>query len=179
MRVAASALVDLANARGGQDNITVLLHAPGAARPATFARTAGRAVAFFVFALLILVTVGGAVAVLFAVSTAPPGGTAAPSASASPTPTESHPRRRRTRQRRRQARQPTPRGGAEFPPAITGFSPCDDQNPRRSSSRRANGKPSATATAPISTAPSMTHAMPTVAAVSGLALTWVGHDSVG
>lgn len=87
VRVAASALVDLANARGGQDNVTVLLHAPG--RPATVARVAGRAVAFAVFALLILVTVGGAIAVLFAVSSAPPPATASPSASASPTPTES------------------------------------------------------------------------------------------
>ena len=87
VRVAASALVDLANARGGEDNVTVLLHAPG--RPATVARTAGRAVAFAVFALLILVTVGGAIAVLFAVSSAPPPATASPSAFASPTPTES------------------------------------------------------------------------------------------
>ena len=38
VRVAASALVDLANARGGQDNVTVVVHAPG--RRATVARTA-------------------------------------------------------------------------------------------------------------------------------------------
>ena len=87
VRHAANALVDLANARGGEDNVTVLLHAPG--RRATVAGTAGRAVAFVVFALLILVTVGGAVAVLVAVSSAPPPATASPSASASPTPTES------------------------------------------------------------------------------------------
>ena len=87
VRVVASALVDLANARGGEDNVTVLLHAPG--RPATVARAAGRAVAFAVFALLILVTVGGAIAVLYAVGSAPPPATASPSASASPTPTES------------------------------------------------------------------------------------------
>ncbi len=87
VRVAASALVDLANARGGQDNVTVLLHAPG--RRATVAGTAGRAVAFAVFALLILVTVGGAIAVLFAVSSAPPPVPPQPSVSASPTPTES------------------------------------------------------------------------------------------
>ena len=87
VRVAASALVDLANARGGQDNVTVLLHAPG--RRATVAGTAGRAVAFAVFALLILVTVGGAIAVLFAVSSAPPPATAQPTVSTSPTPTES------------------------------------------------------------------------------------------
>ena len=87
VRVAASALVDLANARGGEDNVTVLLHAPG--RPATVARAAGRAVAFAVFALLLLVTVGGAIAVLYAVGSAPPPATATPSASASPTPTAS------------------------------------------------------------------------------------------
>ena len=96
VRVAASALVDLANARGGQDNVTVLLHSPG--QRATVARTAGRAVAFAVFALLILVTVGGAIAVLFAVgSAAPPSSSARPSAlptpsvseSPSPTPSES------------------------------------------------------------------------------------------
>jgi len=87
VRLAASALVDLANARGGQDNVTVLLHAPS--QRATVAGTAGRAVAFAVFALLILVTVGGAIAVLFAVSSAPPPASAQPSVSASPTPTES------------------------------------------------------------------------------------------
>jgi serine/threonine protein phosphatase PrpC len=97
VRVAASALVDLANARGGEDNVTVLLHAPG--QRTTVAGTAGRAVAFAVFALLILVTVGGAIAVLFAVSSAPPpAGSAQPSpalstpsmsASPSPTPSES------------------------------------------------------------------------------------------
>lgn len=90
VRTAANALVDLANARGGQDNITVLLHAPGEA--ATVGRTAGRVAAFALFALLILVTVGGAIAVLYAAGTAPPSGTASPSASpsptASPTPTE-------------------------------------------------------------------------------------------
>lgn len=85
VRAAASVLVDLANARGGQDNVTVVLHAPG--RRATVARTASRAVAFAVFALLILVTVGGAAAVLFAVGSAPPPPTR--SASASPTPSES------------------------------------------------------------------------------------------
>ena len=87
VRVAASVLVDLANARGGEDNVTVLLHAPG--RPATVARAAGRAVAFAVFALLLLVTVGGAIAVLYAVGSAPPPATATPSASASPAPTAS------------------------------------------------------------------------------------------
>lgn len=86
VRVAASALVDLANARGGQDNITVLLHAPG--RPVTAARVAGRAAAFALFALLILVTVGGAIAVLYAVGTAPPSTSPRPSAVPSPTSTE-------------------------------------------------------------------------------------------
>jgi protein phosphatase len=89
VRAAANTLVDLANARGGQDNITVLLHAPGMARRATVARSAGRVAAFVVFALLILVTVGGAIAVLFAVGSAPPDRSARPSASATPTPTGS------------------------------------------------------------------------------------------
>jgi serine/threonine protein phosphatase PrpC len=87
VRDVASTLVDLANARGGEDNVTVLLHAPG--QRASVAGTAGRALAFVVFALLILVTVGGAVAVLVAVSSAPPPATASPSPSAAPTPTES------------------------------------------------------------------------------------------
>jgi PPM family protein phosphatase len=86
VRVAANALVDLANARGGQDNITVLLHAEG--QPAGVARAARRAAAFVVFALLILVTVGGAIAVLFAASSAVPTASPRPSATASPTPTE-------------------------------------------------------------------------------------------
>jgi len=87
VRIAANALVDLANARGGQDNITVVLHQPG--RPAAIASAAGRGAAFVVFALLILVTVGGAIAVLFAASSVPPATSARPSASASPTPTGS------------------------------------------------------------------------------------------
>lgn len=87
VRAAAGALVDLANARGGQDNITVLIHEPG--RPRTATRTAGRAVAFAVFALLILVTVGGAIAVLFAASTVAPSQTASPSPTVAPTPTAS------------------------------------------------------------------------------------------
>jgi protein phosphatase len=87
VRVAANALVDLANARGGQDNITVVVHQLG--RPATIASAAGRAAAFLVFALLILVTVGGAIAVLFAASSVPPNTTARPSPVATATPTES------------------------------------------------------------------------------------------
>lgn len=87
VRVAANALVDLANSRGGQDNITVVLHQLG--RPATIASAAGRAAAFLVFALLILVTVGGAIAVLFAASSVPPNTSARPSAVATATPTES------------------------------------------------------------------------------------------
>jgi len=85
VRVAASALVDLANARGGQDNVTVVIHAPG--RPAAAASAAGRAVAFAVFVLLILVTVGGAVAVLFAAGSAAPA-TPRPTVSATASPTE-------------------------------------------------------------------------------------------
>ncbi|MDP9280688.1 MAG: protein phosphatase 2C domain-containing protein [Chloroflexota bacterium] len=87
VRVAANALVDLANARGGQDNITVVLHKLG--RPATMASATGRAAAFAVFALLILVTVGGALAVLFAASSVPPATSARPSPSVTATPTAS------------------------------------------------------------------------------------------
>jgi len=88
VRTAANELVDLANSRGGQDNITVLLHAPG--HPATVTSAAGRAAAFLVFVLLILITVGGAVAVLFAASSVPPASSARPSPlTASPTPSES------------------------------------------------------------------------------------------
>ncbi len=83
VRVAANALVDLANARGGEDNVTVVVHGPG--RRATVARTARRAAAFTIFALLILVTVGGAVAVLFAASSVAPTASPVPGASASPT----------------------------------------------------------------------------------------------
>jgi protein phosphatase len=87
VHVAANALVDLANTRGGQDNITVILYQPG--RPATIASAAGRAAAFAVFALLILVTVGGAIAVLFAASSVPPASTARPSPVVTASPTES------------------------------------------------------------------------------------------
>ena len=85
VRDAASALVDLANARGGQDNVTVVIHAPG--RSAPIARTTSRVAAFAVFALLILVTVGGAIAVLFAAGTAVPPSTSAQPSRVTPSPT--------------------------------------------------------------------------------------------
>jgi protein phosphatase len=188
VRVAANALVDLANARGGQDNITVVLHQLG--RPATIASAAGRAAAFLVFALLILVTVGGAIAVLFAASSVPPSTSARPSASATATPTESSspspsPTASPTR---RQARALRPSnsllGSCER--GCRGFSPCDDQGfspamtkANRSRNRRAAGAPIATATAPTKTAPSMSQAPITVACANGFALTGVGHESVG
>jgi protein phosphatase len=86
-QVAADALVDLANARGGQDNVTVVLHAP-ATRRALVPLPGGGAVALALFVLLLLVTVGGTFAVLIASRPATtPIPSAAPTAEPSPTPT--------------------------------------------------------------------------------------------
>jgi protein phosphatase len=95
---AAQRLVELANSRGGEDNVTVIVHAAASfARAATGRR---RAVSLALFVALVLLVVSGALAVLFAVAPAqPPSITASPSASAtaspsplpspSPTPSES------------------------------------------------------------------------------------------
>ena len=66
---AAAALVDLANARGGEDNVTVVLHA--ARERSRIARPSRRALAFGIFVALVLVTVVGAFAVLFSVAPPP------------------------------------------------------------------------------------------------------------
>ncbi len=63
--LAASALVEMANARGGEDNVTVVLYARGSSRVPHPSR---RALAFGVFVALVLVVVIGAFAVLFSLA---------------------------------------------------------------------------------------------------------------
>jgi len=60
---AAVALVEMANARGGEDNVTVVLHA--ARDRARFPRPSRRLLAFGIFVALVLLLVLGAIAVLF------------------------------------------------------------------------------------------------------------------
>jgi serine/threonine protein phosphatase PrpC len=59
---AASALVEMANARGGEDNVTVVLHARERSR---LLRPSRRALAFGIFLALVVLVVVGAFAVLF------------------------------------------------------------------------------------------------------------------
>jgi serine/threonine protein phosphatase PrpC len=66
---AASALVDLANARGGEDNVTVILY--GEIRP-TLLRSAGRAVVNLTLVLLVALVVAGAIAAVLLASGALP-----------------------------------------------------------------------------------------------------------
>jgi serine/threonine protein phosphatase PrpC len=88
---AASTLVDLANARGGEDNVTLVVYAAGP-RSAVASR---RAFGLGIFAALVTFVVLGAVAVLVMLAPYAPGATPVPSASASatagpsPSPTES------------------------------------------------------------------------------------------
>ena len=66
---AASALVDLANARGGEDNVTVILY--GEVRPALL-RSAGRAVVNLTLVLLVALVVAGAIGAVLLASGALP-----------------------------------------------------------------------------------------------------------
>ncbi|HET7701407.1 MAG TPA: protein phosphatase 2C domain-containing protein [Candidatus Limnocylindria bacterium] len=63
---AAVALVDMANARGGEDNVTVVLYA--ARDRSGLPRPSRRALAFGIFVALVIVVVLGAFAVLFSVA---------------------------------------------------------------------------------------------------------------
>jgi len=81
---AAEQLVALANARGGEDNVTVVLYAAGGARPGR------RGLALGLFVALIVFVVAGTLAVLASVAPSAPAPTevpaASPTAGASPTP---------------------------------------------------------------------------------------------
>jgi protein phosphatase len=81
---AAEHLVALANARGGEDNVTVVLYAAGSGRPGQ------RALALGLFVALIAFVVAGSLAVLASLAPYAPAPTdvpaASPTAGASPTP---------------------------------------------------------------------------------------------
>jgi protein phosphatase len=80
---AADALVKLARARGGEDNITVIVFA--ARRPGIPRALAGT----LILALLILLAIAGALGALLATPVPAPAASASPTASASASPTES------------------------------------------------------------------------------------------
>jgi serine/threonine protein phosphatase PrpC len=81
---AAEHLVALANARGGEDNVTVVLYASGGSR------TGGNALAFGLFIALVVFVVAGALAVLGSLAPYAPAPTevpaVSPTAGSSPTP---------------------------------------------------------------------------------------------
>ena len=82
-------LVALANSRGGEDNVTVVLHVFEPRSAATLPRPRSFGVA--VLATIVLLVVGGAIATLvsFALQSRPPAASATPSPTPSPTPTTS------------------------------------------------------------------------------------------
>ena len=82
-------LVALANSRGGEDNVTVVLHVVEARRATTLPRPRGVGVA--VLAMIVLLVVGGASATLvsFALQPPPPAGSATPTLSPTPIPSPS------------------------------------------------------------------------------------------
>src|SRR5438094_440451 len=85
---AAQRLVELANSRGGEDNVTVIVHS---ALPfGRAARAPRRIVGLAMLIVIVLLVVSGAIAVLFAVAPGqPPSITASPSPSATASPSPS------------------------------------------------------------------------------------------
>ena len=78
---AAEQLVALANARGGEDNVTVVLYAAGGGRPGQ------RALALGLFVAVIVLVVAGTLAVLASVAPSAPAPTEVPTASQIASPT--------------------------------------------------------------------------------------------
>ena len=78
---AAARLVDLANSRGGEDNVTIVVHAARVTRGVLPSR---RQLAVGIFVALVALVVGGALALLLSLAPYAPGPSAPPSANASP-----------------------------------------------------------------------------------------------
>lgn len=82
---AADTLVSLANERGGEDNTTVIVHE---VRAGGFLAPSRRSLAFGVFVALVVLVLGGALAILYQLApyegTPPPTASASPSASVTP-----------------------------------------------------------------------------------------------
>jgi protein phosphatase len=80
---AARSLVELANSRGGQDNVTVVVYASPL--------VVGRTVALILLALLVLIALAGSAGALLAVPIPTSSPSPSPAASASPSPTPGEP----------------------------------------------------------------------------------------